>query len=54
MASAALLCEEMLSRRWGWVSNTFYTKEIIVLISELLQGPFVLVFVGMRKIVLKV
>jgi hypothetical protein len=31
-----------------------HTKEIIILISGLVEGPFVLVFVSMRKIVLKV
>jgi hypothetical protein len=31
-----------------------YIEEIIILISELLEGPFVLVFVRMRKIMLKV
>ena len=36
------------------MSNTIYKKGIIILISELLQGPFVVVFVGVRKIMLKV
>ena len=31
-----------------------HTKEIIILISELLAGPFVLVFLPVRKIMLKV
>ena len=38
----------------GWISNTVSTIEIIILISELLKGSFVLVFVRMREIILKV
>jgi hypothetical protein len=38
----------------GWISNTAYTNEIITLISELPERPFVLVFVSMSKMMLKV
>ena len=47
-------CAKKCYRDRGWVSNMVCIKEIIILISELLEGPFVLVFVRMRKIMLEV
>jgi hypothetical protein len=53
MPSVALLCHELLGEG-GWILNTAYTKEIITLISEFLERTFVLVFVLMSKMMLKV